>query len=140
MGENEMRVRRWYHEVWQPGGEKTVDELLSNDINGVMEGYDVRSKQDFLDARQMLMGAFPDIAVRVEDVIEQGAKVAIRWQATATHTGGSLGFAPTGMPVSFRGTTWLEFSNGQIVRGWDSWNLGALLQSLAAAAPAAGIS
>jgi hypothetical protein len=26
--------------------------------------------------------------------------------------------------------TWLEFKDGGIARGWDSWNLGGLLQSL----------
>jgi hypothetical protein len=37
------------------------------------------------------------------------------------------------MPVSFRGMTWPEFKDGRSVRGWDSWNLGGLLQTLQAA-------
>lgn len=54
------------------------------------------------------------------------------WHVTATHKGASLGFPATNKRVAFRGMTWLEFRDGQIVRGWDSWNLGGLLQSLGA--------
>jgi hypothetical protein len=30
--------------------------------------------------------------------------------------------------------TWLWFSNGQIVEGWDRWNVGQLMQELQAPA------
>ncbi|HEV8393424.1 MAG TPA: ester cyclase [Vicinamibacterales bacterium] len=131
MGENETLARRWFRDVWQPGGEATVLELLAGECTGVMEDRIVHGRQDFLDARTLLFGAFPDIAIEVEDVVEQGDKVAVRWRGQATHTGDALGFAATNKTVSFRGMSWLEFEDGKIVRGWDAWNLGALLQSLA---------
>jgi hypothetical protein len=34
--------------------------------------------------------------------------------------------------------TWMHFENGRIVEGWDSWNLGKLLQELGAPAGQAG--
>lgn len=67
----------------------------------------------------------------MEDTAADGDQVVVRWTATATHRGNSLGMAATGRRVSFRGMTWLTFSNGMVVEGWDSWNLGALLASLA---------
>ena len=132
MGENAALMRRWFRDVWRPGGETTVDQLLASDATGVMEDRQVHGRQDFHDARTLLMGAFPDIAVEVDDVVEQDDKVVVRWRATATHTGDSLGVPATQKSVSFRGMSWVEIQNGQIVRGWDSWNLGALLQSLGA--------
>jgi hypothetical protein len=42
----------------------------------------------------------------------------------------NLGMAATGRAVDFRGMTWLTLKNGVIVEGWDSWNLGRLLESL----------
>ncbi|MEO8431043.1 MAG: hypothetical protein ABI592_05995 [Acidobacteriota bacterium] len=32
--------------------------------------------------------------------------------------------------LPWSGMTWLTFRDGRIVEGWDSWNLGRLLQSL----------
>ena len=138
MGENEALMRRWFRDVWKAGGDKTVDELLAPDIEGVLEGQEIHSPQGFQDFRRQLLSAFPDLAVEVEDVVEQGHKVAIRWRCRATHTGGGLGIPATLQQVSFRGISWVEIQNGRIVRGWDSWNLGALLQSLGAAS-AAGV-
>ena len=140
MGENAALMRRWFGEVWKLGGEKTVDELLAPQVVGYLEGgQEIDSPRGFQDFRRQLLDAFPDLSVEVEDMVEQGDRVAIRWRCSATHTGGGLGVPATLKQVSFRGMSWVEIQNGKIVRGWDSWNLGALLQSLGAA-PAAGVS
>ena len=132
MSSNADRTRRWYNEVWKPGGESTVHELMSEHIDGYMEGVDVRTRSEFLVERQRFLEAFSDLEMVVDDCIEDGSKTVARWHVTATHTGAALGFPATNRKVAFRGMTWLEFKDGRIVRGWDSWNLGGLLQSLAA--------
>jgi steroid delta-isomerase-like uncharacterized protein len=123
-------ARRWFQEVWVAGGEVVVDELLAPDSIGWMEGRTISGAADFKDARRTLLHVFPDLTIRVEDVIEQGPKVAVRWTASATHRGDGLGVAPTNRRVAFRGITWLEFQDGRVTRGWDSWNLGALIAEL----------
>jgi steroid delta-isomerase-like uncharacterized protein len=130
---NADRARRWYKEVWGAGGEATVEELMADDIVGVMEGTDIHNRDEFLAERRRLLEAFSDLSLVADDVIEQGPKVAVRWHVTARHTGNNLGFPATNMPVSFRGMTFIEFKDGRIVRGWDSWNLGSLIQTLQAA-------
>lgn len=123
-------ARRWFTEVWRPGGAATVDALLASDAVGWMEGRAVNGRDDFKDARQQLLDTFPDLALTVEDLLSTGEKVAVRWRVRATHRGRGLGIPPTNRTVSFPGITWLEFSEGRIVRGWDSWNLGGLISSL----------
>ena len=129
---NGERARRWYAEVWGPGGEATVRELMAPDAVGQMEGADVDGPEAFLAERNRLLQVFPDLKIVTDDIIEAGDKVAIRWRVTATHLGDGLGIAPTKRPVAIRGMTWMEFRNGRMVRAWDSWNLGGLLQTLAA--------
>lgn len=130
MGTHAATARRWFEEVWVPGGEKTVTELMAPDAMGWMEGRIVKGPADFLDARRQLLAVFPDLKVTVDDVIEQGDKAVVRWSVEATHGGDGLGMPPTNRRVSFRGLTWMEFSGGRMVRGWDAWNLGGLIQSL----------
>jgi len=130
MSTNAERVRRWYKEVWVPGGEPTVHELMAERLEGVMEGANVETREQFLEQRSILMQTFPDLSIVADDVIAEGDKVAVRWHVHATHKGDGLGFPATGRAVAFRGITWLEFKDGRIVRGWDSWNLGGLLQTL----------
>jgi steroid delta-isomerase-like uncharacterized protein len=124
--------------VWKAGGETTVDELLAPDVEGFLEGREIHTSAEFQESRRQLLDAFPDLAVEVEDVVEHGNRAVIRWRCRATHNGGGLGIPATFKPVQFRGMTWVEIQNGRITRGWDSWNQGALLQSLTS--PAAGVS
>jgi steroid delta-isomerase-like uncharacterized protein len=132
---NRQLAQRWFEEVWNTRNAKVVDELLSQDSVGHMEGGDVRGRTEFHAVRNTLLDAFPDLRITVEDTVAEADQVVVRWRVSATHKGAGLGFAATDRPVQFRGLTWLRFSNGLIVEGWDSWNEGALLQSLNAAAP-----
>ena len=136
MGVNETIARRWFREVWSSGGEPMVDQLLAPRCEGWMEGRFVSCPAEFKEARRELLAVFPDFQIAVDDTVEQGDKVVVRWSAQGTHAGDGLGVAPTNRPVSFRGMTWLEIRDGLIVRGWDSWNLGGLIQTLRDRQPA----
>jgi predicted ester cyclase len=122
--------RRWFEEVWNLRREETIDELLDPKVSALMEGIEVHGIDDFKKARAELLDAFPDMKVVVEDVVAQGDNVVIRWNATGVHSGVAMALEPTRRPVAFRGMTWLVFQDGRIVKGWDAWNQGALLQSL----------
>ena len=76
--------------------------------------------------------SFPDMRVEIEDTAADGDHVVVRWNATATHLGNGLGMAATGIAVAFHGMTWLTFRDGAVVEGWDSWNIGGLLEKLKA--------
>ena len=123
-------ARRWFEEVWNDRREATVDELMAARMEGYMEGADIHTPADFKAARRQLLDAFPDLRIKVEDIVEQGNTAVLRWSVTATHRGAALQIPPTNRAVKFRGITWMEFQDEQLVRGWDSWNLGGLLQSL----------
>ena len=130
MANNAAIARRFFDEVWNQRREEVIDEVLAADSVGMMEGRDRGTRDDYKDMRRAMLDAFPDAAVTVEDTVEQGEKVVVRWSALATHTGQGLGIPPTNRQVAFRGMSWLEFKGGQIVRAWDSWNLGGLMQAI----------
>jgi steroid delta-isomerase-like uncharacterized protein len=77
-----------------------------------------------------LLTAFPNLCITVDEVMAQGAAVAVRWTVTATHEGVAFGLAPTGQTFTVRGMTWVHIREGQIVEGWDALNLGGLMQKL----------
>jgi steroid delta-isomerase-like uncharacterized protein len=139
MATNAAIARRWFEEVWKPGGEAVIDELMAADASGEMEGGTVRSRDDFKVARRQFLSAFPDLDLQIEDILAQDEAVVVRWRAAATHRGDGLGFPATNKPMSVRGMTWMELRDGRLTRGWDCWNLGGVIASLQAdAAKAAG--
>ena len=133
---NAALAKRWFDEVWNQRRDATVHELLAVGCDGHMEGGDVRNPSEFLAARAALLSTFPDLKVKVEDTVAEGDRVAVRWSASGTHRGGDLGFPASGRKADFRGISWIRFSDGKIVEGWDSWNLGRLLEELRAASAA----
>lgn len=129
---NAELARKWFEEVWNQRRDATVRELLAPGAAAHVEGAELVGPEQFLEARVALLDAFPDMRVTVEATVAEGDDVVVRWSARATHRGDGLGLPASRRAVSFRGITWMRFANGQVAEGWDSWNLGQLLQELAA--------
>ena len=125
-------ARRWFEEVWNDRHDDAVDELMAKDAYGHVEGGEVRGPDDFRKMREMFFSALPDVRIVIEDILAEGDRAAVRWRAEGTHGGEGFGFERTNEPVTVRGTTWLIVRDGKIVEGWDTWNLGALVQGLQA--------
>ena len=118
---------RWFEEVWNVRRTEIIDELLTPQSVGHMEGADVVGAEGFKKVRQEFLTAFPDLRLAVDGVVGDGDDVVVRWTATGTHTGPGFGGTPTGRVVSFRGMTWLRYRGGKLVEGWDNWDQTALM-------------
>jgi predicted ester cyclase len=129
---NRSLVIRWFEEVWNQRLASTVHELFSSSGIGYMEGAKVVGPAEFIQARDILLTAFPDIKVNVNQIVAEGDSVVVRWSAAGTHLGDNLGFRATSTAVTFSGMTWLRLVNGQIVEGWDAWNQGQVVEMLRA--------
>ena len=123
-------ARRWFTEVWNEKLDSSLDSMMAPECTGDIEGGLIRNREDFKAQRAVLLETFPDFRINVEETVAEGTSVVTRWQVTATHRGAGLGIEPTGTSVSIRGMTWMRVERGRIVHGWDSWNQGAVLETL----------
>lgn len=123
---------RWFDDTWNRRSDAAIDELLTPDSIGHMEGGDVRGREEFKTVRAALLGAIPDLHLVIEDTIADGNQVAVRWRVTGTHLGEHFGFPASRRATNFRGITWLRFEGDKLAEGWDGWNQGALIQALQA--------
>src|SRR5262249_17366246 len=109
----------------------TIDELLTDESVSHSESGPLRGKREFIERTHApFLSAFPDLRMAVEAAIGEGDDVAVSWCVAGTHSGDGLGFPATGRAVSCRGMTWIRFSGGKMVEGWDCWNQGGLFRSL----------
>lgn len=133
--ENMQLMRRWFQEVWNEGRVQTIHDLLSPD--GVATGQrgaeaEIRGPEEFAKFVGEIRGAFPDIKVKVEDILAADDKVVLRWSGIMTHTGDHLGLPATGRTVRTRGITIARIVDGKIVEGWDNWDQLGMLEQLGA--------
>jgi predicted ester cyclase len=120
---NKAVVRRYFEEFHDNREHAILEEIMAPDL---LEG----TRQ----VTHMLLTAFPDYRLTIEEQIAEGDKVATVWTGTGNHQGqwespaGSI--PPTGRHVRWTGTTTLRLSESKIsdviASSWD--HLGILQQ------------
>lgn len=128
-------TRLWFEEVWNKGRVDAIDEMF--DPEGIAHGLgedsgDLRGSEGFKPFHATFKGAFPDMRIEVEEVIQEGDLTAARFSGTGTHTGESLGTAATNRPVKFTGMSFTRWRNGKIVEGWNNADIAGIMKQIGA--------
>ncbi|RKT05543.1 steroid delta-isomerase-like uncharacterized protein [Streptomyces sp. 3211.6] len=98
---------------------KTIDEVVEPDVlfhAPVPVG--VTGVQALKQVWTVLLRAFPDLHVAVEDVIAEGDKVVFRNTVTGTHQGEYRGLPPTGKAVTYSEIFIFRYTEGRIAEIW----------------------
>jgi steroid delta-isomerase-like uncharacterized protein len=77
-------------------------------------------------AMAMLVSAFPDFDIRIEDIIQDGNKVVVRSTITGTQQQAFAGLPATGRSIRIQAVDIHEIDNGKIARTWhtEDWMTG----------------
>ena len=129
--EHKALVRRWFQEVWCEGRTATIDELLS--AQAVIHGLgpqDLRGPAGFKNFFSAYRNAFPDVSIKIDDLVAEGDRVVARWSGSGTHLGDGLGLPATGKKVQFRGVTIVRVEQGKLAEGWNEFDQLGLFQQL----------
>lgn len=84
--------------------------------------------------RVMLHKAFPDLKIKIEDIVAEGDRVAVRATWTGTHRG-SLPFLPvpvTNRPFTLTGMVFWRVRDGRLAERWATLDLLGMQRQLAA--------
>ena len=134
--QNKALVRRWYDEVWNRGSEAAIDELFPPDAQSFGfpdPGSVLTGPEAFKAVHRQFHDAFSGIQIRIDEMVAEGETVAVRWSATFSHTGGGLGFPPSGRPASLAGAAFYQFQDGRFRLGWTFMDFTRLALELQAA-------
>ncbi|MGW5432361.1 ester cyclase [Streptomyces sp. NPDC004059] len=112
---------------------KTIDELVAPDVlfqAPVPMG--MTGAQALKQVWTVLLRAFPDVHVKVEDVIAEGDKVVARNTVTGTHRGEYRGMPPTGRSVTYGEIFVFRFEGGRIAEIWGVVDVFSQMRQLGA--------
>jgi len=91
------------------------------------------TKEGTLEFFRMLLAAFPDMRMEVEDLIASGDKTVARVQVVATHEGEFMGVAATGNRVEMELIDIMRFDGaGRICEHWGVADMLTLMQQIGA--------
>ncbi|WP_433715196.1 ester cyclase [Nocardia sp. CA-084685] len=112
---------------------KTIDEVVMPDmLFHAPVPMGTTGQQALKQVWAVLLRAFPDIHVAVEDVIAEGDKVVFRNTVTGTHQGEYRGMPPTGKSVAYNEIFIVRFADGRIAEIWGVVDVFAQLRQLGA--------
>jgi len=129
--ENKELERRIYEEIYNKKNMAAIEQFVATDWvchpwpPGVPPGLEGMKQQDTLTKK-----AFPDMQVKLEDIVAEGDKVACRWTATATHKGEFMGMPATGKQVTITGIHIDRIAGGKIVETWNYSDMMEVMQQL----------
>lgn len=131
--ENKTVVRRLFEEVVNGADLDVIDELATEDIvtHTPVPGIspDREGFRQFLGA---YLSAFPKQHTEVDDVISEGALVAVRHTHHVTHGGELMGMPPSGKEATVAGIEIFRLSDGKISEMWHHDDMLGLMQQLGA--------
>ena len=76
--------------------------------------------------------ACPDFRVEIQDLVESGDRIVMRFTATGTHQASMFGEAPTGATLLLHGMLLYRFEDGRIAEDWEVMDEGDLRRQVGA--------
>jgi steroid delta-isomerase-like uncharacterized protein len=112
---------------------RTIDEVVAPDLlfhAPVPMG--TTGVQALKNVWTVLLRAFPDLHVTIEDTVAEGDKVVFRNTVTGTHRGEYRGLEPTGRSVSYGEIFVMRFAGGRIAEIWGVVDVFSQMRQLGA--------
>lgn len=126
-----VRLRAAWTAAWDQGDVAALDDLLSPSYVRLRGPQGIeQSREGFKESIRAVREAFPELRTEIEDLVEEGDRLAVRWRSTGRHTGPFLGVPPTGRPIEVSGSTFARFDGDSIVEERVTFDSRQLLEAL----------
>jgi len=132
-GPNEAVVRRFGDELWNKRNRAIIDELVAenwfwHDVPGGMPG----NRETLLAIAEHNHGALANTDYVIEQLVEDGDKVAFLWTLRGDHTGNFAGVPPSGKRLTLRGMSIDRIAGGKLTERWDVTDVYGAMQQIGA--------
>jgi steroid delta-isomerase-like uncharacterized protein len=131
MSENHKEaIRNWVEDVINKGNLSVVDKVIHPDYVYRSPAEELRGPQAIISFIATFRAAFPDLKLRIDDLLVDGGKTVIFFTLTGTHQGNFMGIAATGKHVTVNGTVLSRFEEGKIIEEFEILDQLAMYQQL----------
>jgi steroid delta-isomerase-like uncharacterized protein len=128
---NEGIVREWIDKGFSGGDLSVADRLIAdNFVNHTSVAGQNPGRDGLKKAVASLRAAFSNLTVRIDDVVADGDRVAVRDTITAVHTAEFNGVKPTGRTVAVDRIAFYRLSAGKITEHWAQLDMAGLMRQL----------
>lgn len=126
-------VRQWFSQVWEKKDAAAVDRLVHPDfvVHGMQEvGPNSGGIAQFKQFHAIFTSTYSDIKITIDDIVEEGDRVAWRLTCRSTHSGAALGVPPTGKRICSAAMGMSRIRNGKILEMWLEFDRYGMFQQI----------
>lgn len=131
--ENKEIVRRYVDAILIRRDFSDFDKFTTPDFyidrSAVPEA--IKGEEGLHTQMDMLYTAFPDLELKIVNMVAEGDKVVVRFEAPGTHKGPFAGIEATGKSAVWKGLVMYRVSDdGRIAEAWANWDDWGLIEQL----------
>ena len=127
--ENKVLVRRFIDEVFVKGNPDAVDKLVTPDFTPHSWGSVPSGPDPLKQAIRRVHAALTGVSFKIEDMIAEEDRVAVRVTAHGTHSGDFMGMPASGKSYTISETHIFHIRDGKVAEHWrDADMLGMMKQ------------
>lgn len=139
MADLKALARRLYEDMstTDPGSiDEFIDRYMAEDFveHEPIPGMD-NTRETPRQFFKMVLAAFPDFRMNVQDLIQEGDKVVARLTFTGTHQGEFMGEPASGNKIEVNVIDIVRFRDDQMIEHWGITDTAAMMEQMGATAP-----
>jgi predicted ester cyclase len=128
--DNKALFGQFVDEIFHRGNLAALDRFFTPDARIVDPAVEMRGPRALIPALRGLLTAFPDLRITVEDQVEEGDRLAVRYRGEGTHLSEWRGIPARGTLIRYTGILIVRFEHDRIAEYWAQTDLLGLLQQL----------
>ncbi len=90
----------------------------------------LQGRETWQQGYELVKSAFPDLEIRVDDLVAAGDKVALRLTLSGTHQGEFQGIPATGRTISYVSHEFYRVADGLVAEEWICSDMASLFSQL----------
>ncbi|MET0026179.1 MAG: ester cyclase [Candidatus Thiodiazotropha sp.] len=112
-------MRRFIEQVINAGNFPVINEVIHPDYVYRSPDQVLYGAEPLKDLLKAYRCAFPDLHIRIDEMVSNDQKTVIAFTLRGTHQGHLMGMAATGRQVKVHGMIISHFENGKIIEEWE---------------------
>ena len=129
---NKRIARRFIDQIFLRGDFGAVDELLTDDFTPHTWGEMPAGRDGLKEAIERVSKGISDPEMRIDDIIAEGDRVAVRLTSSATHTGDFMGMPPSGKRYEIGEIHIFRLRDGRVSEHWHQADFMGMMKQLGA--------
>jgi steroid delta-isomerase-like uncharacterized protein len=130
--QNKVLVRRFIDEIFVKGNPEAADKLVTQDFTPHSWGKMPPGVEPLKQAIRHVHAGLANVSFKIEDIIAEEDKVAVRVTAHAKHTGDFMGLPATGKEYTISETHIFHLRDGKVAEHWRDADMLGLMRQLGA--------